>query len=170
MFSPSRLRNYRDFFAYDARWGHAHWLYQHNGGVFLPPWGKCEQWTLSVQHTADDVELAARTSSASPATCVADVSSSIDGRRLDPRQCSARVGLPAPISELAATRPGTSIVVGGGHNGLACAAYLAKAGKSVLVLERREQLGGACTLDDRSPTPATRSARARTSSACSTSG
>ncbi|MCI0687425.1 MAG: aminotransferase class III-fold pyridoxal phosphate-dependent enzyme [Sporichthyaceae bacterium] len=49
-----RLRDYRDFLAYDDRWGNAHWLYQHNGGVFLPPWGKCEQWTLSVQHTEDD--------------------------------------------------------------------------------------------------------------------
>ena len=37
---PCRIRNYRDFFGYDARSGHAHWLYQHNGGVFLPPWGK----------------------------------------------------------------------------------------------------------------------------------
>ena len=26
------------------------------GGVFLPPWGKCEQWTLSVQHTDEDVD------------------------------------------------------------------------------------------------------------------
>ena len=39
----------------DDRYGHAHWLYQHNGGVFLPPWGKMEQWTLTVQHTPDDV-------------------------------------------------------------------------------------------------------------------
>jgi phytoene dehydrogenase-like protein len=31
-----------------------------------------------------------------------------------------------------------AIVVGGGHNGLVCAAYLAKAGASVLVLERRQ--------------------------------
>ncbi|MCU0495519.1 MAG: NAD(P)/FAD-dependent oxidoreductase [Chloroflexaceae bacterium] len=38
------------------------------------------------------------------------------------------------------------IVVGGGHNGLACAGYLAKAGKRVLVLERRPIIGGAvCT-------------------------
>lgn len=38
------------------------------------------------------------------------------------------------------------IVVGGGHNGLICAAYLAKAGKRVLVLERRPIIGGAvCT-------------------------
>ncbi len=35
------------------------------------------------------------------------------------------------------------VVVGGGHNGLACAAYLAGAGRSVAVLERREVLGGA---------------------------
>ena len=36
-----------------------------------------------------------------------------------------------------------AIIVGGGHNGLVCAAYLAKAGKNVLVLERRRVLGGA---------------------------
>ncbi len=36
-----------------------------------------------------------------------------------------------------------SIIIGGGHNGLACAAYLAKAGRKVLVLERRHVLGGA---------------------------
>ena len=29
---------------------------QHNGGVFLPPWGKVEQWLLSVQHDRDDVD------------------------------------------------------------------------------------------------------------------
>ena len=39
------------------------------------------------------------------------------------------------------------VVVGGGHNGLTCAAYLAQAGRSVLVLEQRERLGGACTLE-----------------------
>src|SRR3954463_4142234 len=57
-----------------------------------------------------------------------------------------RVGLPAPIGELAA-RDWDAVVVGGGHNGLTAAAYLARAGQSVLVLERRERLGGACTLE-----------------------
>jgi phytoene dehydrogenase-like protein len=56
------------------------------------------------------------------------------------------VGLPAPMSELAARR-WDAVVVGGGHNGLTAAAYLARAGRSVLVLERRERLGGACTLE-----------------------
>ncbi len=59
VFSPVRIRDYRDFTRYDDRYGHAHWLCQHNGGVFLPPWGKMEQWTLSVQHTAADIDRAA---------------------------------------------------------------------------------------------------------------
>jgi phytoene dehydrogenase-like protein len=40
------------------------------------------------------------------------------------------------------------VIIGGGHNGLACAAYLAKAGLDVLVLERRDVLGGAATTEE----------------------
>ncbi|MGH3348396.1 MAG: aminotransferase class III-fold pyridoxal phosphate-dependent enzyme, partial [Nocardioides sp.] len=55
-FRREAIRNYRDFLDVDERLGQAHWLVQHNGGVFLPPWGKIEQWLISVQHTDDDVE------------------------------------------------------------------------------------------------------------------
>jgi phytoene dehydrogenase-like protein len=40
------------------------------------------------------------------------------------------------------------VIVGGGHNGLACAAYLANAGLDVLVLERRDVLGGAAATEE----------------------
>jgi glutamate-1-semialdehyde 2,1-aminomutase len=56
-FSPTRVRNYRDFLEIDDRFSQCHWLFQHNGGVFLPPWGKAEQWMLSVQHSTEDVDL-----------------------------------------------------------------------------------------------------------------
>jgi phytoene dehydrogenase-like protein len=41
-----------------------------------------------------------------------------------------------------------AVVIGGGHNGLTSAAYLAKAGKKVLVLERRHVLGGAAVTEE----------------------
>src|SRR5438067_13822895 len=41
-----------------------------------------------------------------------------------------------------------AILLGGGHNGLVAAAYLARAGLKVLVLERREVLGGACVTEE----------------------
>ena len=40
------------------------------------------------------------------------------------------------------------IIVGGGHNGLVCAAYLARAGRRVVVLERRPMVGGACVTEN----------------------
>ncbi|MDR3634104.1 MAG: NAD(P)/FAD-dependent oxidoreductase [Isosphaeraceae bacterium] len=57
------------------------------------------------------------------------------------------LGLPAPVAELAAQR-WDAIVVGAGHNGLTCAAYLARAGRQVLVLEARPRVGGACTIEE----------------------
>jgi glutamate-1-semialdehyde 2,1-aminomutase len=59
-FRKDPVREYRDFLDVDENLGHAHWLIQHNGGVFLPPWGKVEQWLISVQHDNDDVDRFAR--------------------------------------------------------------------------------------------------------------
>lgn len=44
-----------------------------------------------------------------------------------------------------------AIVVGGGHNGLTAAAYLARAGLRPLVLERREIVGGCCVTEEIAP-------------------
>ncbi len=56
VFAGEPVRNYRGFLGADDRYSHAHWLYQHNGGVFLPPWGKIEQWLISVQHDEADID------------------------------------------------------------------------------------------------------------------
>lgn len=61
-----------------------------------------------------------------------------------------KIGLPMPVAELAA-RAWDVIIVGAGHNGLACAAYLARTGRRVLVLESRERVGGACTVEEPFP-------------------
>jgi glutamate-1-semialdehyde 2,1-aminomutase len=55
-FATAPVRNYRDFLQVDDRFNHLHWLVQHNNGVFLPPWGKTEQWMLSVQHDERDAQ------------------------------------------------------------------------------------------------------------------
>jgi phytoene dehydrogenase-like protein len=43
------------------------------------------------------------------------------------------------------------VIIGGGHNGLTCAAYLAEAGLKVLVLERRDVVGGAAVTEEFHP-------------------
>lgn len=49
------------------------------------------------------------------------------------------------------SNPHDVIVIGGGHNGLVCAWYLAKAGRRVLVLERRAVVGGAAVTEEFAP-------------------
>jgi len=56
VFRSEPVTDYRGFVSLDDRYTHATWLMQHNGGVFLPPWGKTEQWLLSTQHGDTDVD------------------------------------------------------------------------------------------------------------------
>ena len=44
-----------------------------------------------------------------------------------------------------------AVIIGGGHNGLTCGAYLARSGKKVLVLERRPVIGGAAVTEEFAP-------------------
>ena len=50
-----RVRNYRDYLEVSEELGYINWLVQLNRGVFMAPWGKSENWTLSVQHSEEDV-------------------------------------------------------------------------------------------------------------------
>src|SRR6476620_5878565 len=55
-----------------------------------------------------------------------------------------------PVYDTAA-RMADVLIVGGGHNGLVCAAYLAAAGLKVTVLERRHVVGGAAVTEEFHP-------------------
>jgi len=55
------------------------------------------------------------------------------------------------VSQSVSARTYDAVVVGGGHNGLTAAAYLARAGLATLVLERREIVGGACVTEEIAP-------------------
>jgi glutamate-1-semialdehyde 2,1-aminomutase len=50
-----RVRNYRDYLEVSDELAYVNWLVQFNRGVFMAPWGKSENWTLSVQHSEADV-------------------------------------------------------------------------------------------------------------------
>ena len=52
------------------------------------------------------------------------------------------------MTNLSETNLYDAIIIGGGHNGLTAAAYLAKAGRKVLVLEKRYLLGGAAVTEE----------------------
>jgi glutamate-1-semialdehyde 2,1-aminomutase len=54
IYSPTRVREYRDTVGIDERITYLAWLFQQNRGVFKSPWTKQETWTTSVQHSADD--------------------------------------------------------------------------------------------------------------------
>jgi glutamate-1-semialdehyde 2,1-aminomutase len=56
VFNETPARNCREFLAMDTGLSHLHFLVQHNGGVFMAPWGKSEQWTISPMHGDDDVD------------------------------------------------------------------------------------------------------------------
>src|SRR4030088_3630513 len=51
----------------------------------------------------------------------------------------------------ASSSPRDVVIIGGGHNGLVCAAYLASAGLKVTVLERRGVVGGAAVTEEFHP-------------------
>ncbi len=55
MFTPERVTNYRDFIGLDGELWEASFFFLANRGILLPP-GPDDQWTLSVQHTADEVD------------------------------------------------------------------------------------------------------------------
>ena len=54
-YRPERVRNYRDYLDIDKPAAYLAWLYQCNRGVLMAP-GAEENWTLSVQHSEEDVQ------------------------------------------------------------------------------------------------------------------
>ena len=56
VFHDQPATTYREFLGISTAVSHLHFLVQHNGGVFLPPWGKSESWTLNVAHDASHAE------------------------------------------------------------------------------------------------------------------
>ena len=65
-----------------------------------------------------------------------------------PRQGGLRAAAPCG-ARVSGTRD--AVIIGGGHNGLVCAAYLAAAGLKVTVLEQRSVVGGAAVTEEFHP-------------------
>jgi glutamate-1-semialdehyde 2,1-aminomutase len=55
MFTPERVTNYRDFIGLDSELWTAFFFYLANRGILLPP-GPDDQWTLSVQHSEEEID------------------------------------------------------------------------------------------------------------------
>ena len=55
MFRYERARNYRAWWDIDMRLSYAYWLFLANRGILFPP-GFDDQWTVSIQHTQDDID------------------------------------------------------------------------------------------------------------------
>lgn len=55
MFRYERAYNYRAWLEVDMRLSYAYWLFLANRGILFPP-GLDDQWTISVQHTQDDID------------------------------------------------------------------------------------------------------------------
>jgi len=64
-FSIEPVHDYRDFLEIDDRYNHAHWLIQHNGGVFLPPWARPSSGSSRSSTTAPTSTASSATSSVS---------------------------------------------------------------------------------------------------------
>jgi phytoene dehydrogenase-like protein len=58
---------------------------------------------------------------------------------------------PAPARDATVGKTYDAVIIGAGHNGLVCANYLARAGLKVLVLERRDVVGGAAVTEEIAP-------------------
>ena len=56
MLYPSEIRNYRDWLTVDTDLWRHYWFAMVNRGVMAQPYWWDEQWTISVQHTEDDIE------------------------------------------------------------------------------------------------------------------
>src|SRR6202521_540426 len=67
----------------------------------------------------------------------------------DPQDTIVTRGLSTDMSDAKSCYD--AAIIGGGHNGLVCAAYLAAAGLKVIVLERRNVVGGAAVTEEFHP-------------------